>query len=320
MDGMNHPNEFEAAWCGIEMKLMPTVERYRTRAEARALLAKVCQECQKYAYPLGSKQPYRVWLFRLADSFIVESLVLNPAEAEASTPAGFPAIHSVAEVGDEPCEQKLDSARPSLESLYAPWFEERAHELYQFAHIIVTRRLQAPFDAEDAEDLALGAVAHCYTKLIAGKYNKGNFYAWYRQLVIHFCSDAQKHRRDIHLTFDESIEFDSTDAANAFAAVEEQSRQEEVRLALEEAFESLSPPDRIVLHLKYVGEMTARQMAECLSQSSNEPITENTIAMRLHHAKIKARAVITKLHPGLADELNQFLSNETRGRKKKTIL
>ncbi len=136
---------------------------------------------------------------------------------------------------------------------------------YRLASVILGDRLEA----EDAvHDAALSA-----WRSFAGLRDHGVFEGWFRRIVVNACRDRLRSRSRRRVV---DLGRELTDLEHP--VVPDPSEHTVIRDALERALDRLDPDARVVVTLRFHGDLTVPAIAEALG------VPEGTVKSRLHNA------------------------------------
>ncbi len=130
-----------------------------------------------------------------------------------------------------------------------------------------------------------------YTRL--GTYRPGGtFRAWLLAITAHWCSDLARARRRRVPTVALGAVLDSDRFLPQEAGPEERALGRAAADEVQGWLDALPPTDRAVLALRYLHDLSYREIAAALG----EPLT--TVRMRLFHARRRLQAVVSRAGDG----------------------
>lgn len=144
---------------------------------------------------------------------------------------------------------------------------------YRLAAVILNDRIEA----EDAVHDAAVAAWRAFGSLR----DPGAFDAWFARIVVNGCRDRLRAKAR-HRVVD--VGRDLTEIEHPRVA--DASETTAVRDALSRAIDALSPDERLVVTLRFHGDLTVPQVATLAG------VPEGTVKSRLHHAMTKLRTVL----------------------------
>lgn len=161
-------------------------------------------------------------------------------------------------------------------ALFAGLADRQLEASYRLAGVI----LGDPFEAEDATHDAVVAAWKRYRSLR----DPDRFEAWFQRILVNTCRDRLRRRRRRQPVA--GIELSQLRAGHdAYAQVED-------RLSLDQAFEGLTPDQRLVVVLRFYADLEVHAIARLLG------IPPGTVKSRLHTATQKLHAALDEGREG----------------------
>jgi RNA polymerase sigma-70 factor (ECF subfamily) len=167
---------------------------------------------------------------------------------------------------------ELTDAVADRRQAFATLVDRELDAAYRLAGVI----LGDPFEAEDATHDAVVAAWRHYASLN----DPARFRAWLQRILVNTCRDRLRRRRR-----QPSVEIDLSNLRTTGDSY----REVDDRVALDGAFDALSVDQRLVIVLRFYGDLTVHQIAYRLG------VPAGTVKSRLHTAT-------AKLNQALADE------------------
>lgn len=153
--------------------------------------------------------------------------------------------------------------------IFAALDEARLLQGYRLASLILRDRAEA----EDATQEAIARAWASWRTLL----DKSRFDAWFDRILVNVCRNRMRHVRVLHVvSLDNAFEVPAADTHGSMLN----------RLAIEPAFERLTPEQRILVVLRYWRDLSVADIAERLG------IPAGTVKSRLHYALESLRAAI----------------------------
>ena len=163
------------------------------------------------------------------------------------------------------------SATSDQRAVFAALADRQLDAAYRLAGVI----LGDPFEAQDATHDAVVTAWKRYRSLR----DPDRFEAWFSRILVNTCRDRLRRRRRRP-----SVQLES---APELRSAGDAIGQAEDRLILDHAFESLSPDHRLVVALRFYGDLSVDQIAEQLG------VPAGTVKSRLHLATRRLHAALT---------------------------
>jgi RNA polymerase sigma-70 factor (ECF subfamily) len=162
---------------------------------------------------------------------------------------------------DGPRRQRLEA--------FAAFDDPRLLQSYRLAALILR-------DRDEAEDATQEAIAKAWSSWKTLR-DQNRFDAWFDRILVNVCRNRMRHVRTIRVVaLDDAHEMPAADSHGATMA----------RLALEPAFDRLSPDQRIIVVLRFWRDLPVEEIAERLA------IPAGTVKSRLHYALKALREAI----------------------------
>ena len=147
--------------------------------------------------------------------------------------------------------------------------DARLLQSYRVATLILRNR-------DEAEDATQEAIAKAWSAWGSLR-DLDKFDAWFDRILVNVCRNRLRHTRTLHVvSIDDAYEMPAADRHGTTMA----------RLALEPAFEGLTPDQRIIVVLRFWRDLSLEQIAERLA------IPIGTVKSRLHYALQSLRKAI----------------------------
>ena len=147
--------------------------------------------------------------------------------------------------------------------------DARLLQSYRLASLILR-------DRDEAEDATQEAIAKAWSAWGSLR-DRDKFDAWFDRILVNICRNRMRHSRTLHVVaLDTALEVPGADHHGATMA----------RLALEPAFDDLTPDQRIIVVLRFWRDLPLEQIAERLG------IPVGTAKSRLHYALQTLRRAI----------------------------
>lgn len=157
--------------------------------------------------------------------------------------------------------------------------DSRAFDLLveRYQEYLFRLMLRACHHPDDAEDVAMAALARAYEKL--GQFEgRSSFVSWLGRIATNLCFRSQeKAQFDTVSNPHETLE--KVPESRETLTPEGEALQSEMRHILRTAVETLPEPDQTVLRLRDIEELSAKQTA------AKTGLTESAVKSRLHRAR-----------------------------------
>ncbi len=158
---------------------------------------------------------------------------------------------------------------------------------------------------EDAEDVLQEAFLKAYSHL-ADFQGQSKFYTWIVRIAVNeSLMKLRKRKSDRTVSMDENIETGEETVVREIAVWEEnpeqQYSQEELRVILEQAIDSLKPAFRTVFLLRDVEELSTEETAQALN------ISVPAVKSRLLRARLQLREKLTRQFKRKGDDVFAYL-------------
>lgn len=163
------------------------------------------------------------------------------------------------------------SASTDRREAFAALADAHLEAAYRLAGVI----LGDPFEAEDATHDAVITAWRGYGKLR----DPDRFEAWFQRILVNTCRDRLRRRGRRQAATEIDLTRVPTGGSDPFARVDD-------RLALDAAFETLSPDHRVVIALRFYADLTVEQIAERVDAPAG------TVKSRLHAATQRLQAAL----------------------------
>lgn len=159
-------------------------------------------------------------------------------------------------------------------------------------------------DPLEAEDLAQEAFLRLY-RSVGGFRPNNRLRPWFRRIAVNVCLDALRKRREATVPLEKLLETESQPrAASREEMPEEAYLSREVRVEVQRGLLKLSGDHRAVLVLRYLEELSYREIAEVLG------VPVSTVETRLFRAKKMLAAVLAARDEGGKEEASDGLHLE----------
>ncbi len=153
----------------------------------------------------------------------------------------------------------------------------------QYQDSLYRLMVRACHHPQDAEEVSLEAFARAYEHLAAFE-GRSSFVTWLGRIATNLCfRRREKHELDtVELPSDETL----TRADGSASAPESEALRAEMRRILKAAVESLPEPDRTVLKLRDIEQLTAAETSE------RTGLTIPAVKARLHRSRARLRDLL----------------------------
>lgn len=157
--------------------------------------------------------------------------------------------------------------------------DSRAFDLLveRYQEYLFRLMLRACHHPDDAEDVAVAALARAYEKLEQFE-GRSSFVSWLGRIATNLCFRSRERAQ-----FDEAANpqeaLEVVPESRRALLPEEEALQSEMRRILRAAVDSLPEPDRTILRLRDIEELSAKQTA------AETELTESAVKSRLHRAR-----------------------------------
>ena len=163
------------------------------------------------------------------------------------------------------------SASTDRQEAFAALADRHLDAAYRLAGVI----LGDPFEAEDATHDAVVTAWRGYDKLR----DPDRFEAWFQRILVNTCRDRLRRRGRRQASAEIDLARVAAGGRDPFAHVDD-------RLALDAAFQALSPDHRVVVALRFYADLTVEQIAERVDGPAG------TVKSRLHAATQHLQAAL----------------------------
>lgn len=157
----------------------------------------------------------------------------------------------------------------------------------QYQDSLYRLMVRACHHPQDAEEVSVEAFARAYEHLAAFE-GRSSFVTWLGRIATNLCfRRREKHELDtVELPSDESLTRADGSASAPTSAPESEALRAEMRRILKAAVESLPEPDRTVLKLRDIEQLTAAETSE------RTGLTIPAVKARLHRSRARLRELL----------------------------